>query len=43
MTLPLQLSAEFGVNNPNLRVMKQVFRILPFVILPFIINFPTVR
>lgn len=37
-----QLGAESGVDNPNLRAMKTVFRIMPFVILPLTINFPTV-
>ncbi|KAK5893453.1 hypothetical protein CgunFtcFv8_006325 [Champsocephalus gunnari] len=37
----LELGAESGVDNPNLRTMKTVFRIMPFVILPFTINFPT--
>nr|XP_061810832.1 mitochondrial inner membrane protein OXA1L-like [Nerophis lumbriciformis] len=37
----LELGAESGVDNPNLRAMKTVFRIMPFVILPFTINFPT--
>lgn len=38
----LQLGAESGVDNPNLKAMKTVFRIMPFVILPLTINFPTV-
>lgn len=38
----LQLGAESGVDNPNLKAMKTVFRIMPFVILPMTINFPTV-
>nr|XP_057923388.1 mitochondrial inner membrane protein OXA1L isoform X2 [Doryrhamphus excisus] len=37
----LELGAESGVDNPNLRAMKTVFRIMPFVILPLTINFPT--
>ncbi|XP_030043801.1 mitochondrial inner membrane protein OXA1L isoform X2 [Microcaecilia unicolor] len=37
----LELGAESGVDNPNLRVMKTVFRIMPLAILPFTINFPT--
>ncbi|XP_051258412.1 mitochondrial inner membrane protein OXA1L [Dicentrarchus labrax] len=37
----VELGAESGVDNPNLRTMKTVFRIMPFVILPFTINFPT--
>ncbi|XP_042615585.1 mitochondrial inner membrane protein OXA1L-like [Cyprinus carpio] len=37
----LELGAESGVDNPNLRVMKTVFRIMPFVILPMTISFPT--
>ncbi|CAB1345348.1 unnamed protein product, partial [Coregonus sp. 'balchen'] len=38
----LELGAESGVDNPNLKAMKTVFRIMPFVILPLTINFPTV-
>ncbi|KAM3842432.1 mitochondrial inner membrane protein OXA1L [Diretmus argenteus] len=37
----LELGAESGVDNPNLRMMKTVFRVMPFVILPLTINFPT--
>lgn len=37
-----QLGAESGIDNPNLRAMKTVFRIMPLVILPLTINFPTV-
>lgn len=37
----LELGAESGVDNPNLKAMKTVFRIMPFVILPMTINFPT--
>ncbi|XP_012723138.2 mitochondrial inner membrane protein OXA1L [Fundulus heteroclitus] len=37
----LELGAESGIDNPNLRAMKTVFRIMPFVILPLTINFPT--
>ncbi|XP_051983269.1 mitochondrial inner membrane protein OXA1L-like [Xyrauchen texanus] len=37
----LELGAESGVDSPNLRAMKTVFRIMPFVILPLTINFPT--
>eukprot|EP00066_Takifugu_rubripes_P015767 XP_011605033.1 PREDICTED: mitochondrial inner membrane protein OXA1L [Takifugu rubripes] len=37
----LELGAESGVDNPNLRAMKTVFRIMPFIILPMTINFPT--
>ncbi|XP_030636756.1 mitochondrial inner membrane protein OXA1L isoform X1 [Chanos chanos] len=37
----LELGAESGVDNPNLRAMKTVFRIMPFVILPLTISFPT--
>ncbi|GAA6228130.1 mitochondrial inner membrane protein OXA1L [Lates japonicus] len=37
----LELGAESGVDNPNLKAMKTVFRIMPFVILPLTINFPT--
>ncbi|CAL8397962.1 unnamed protein product [Boreogadus saida] len=38
----LELGAESGVDNPNMKAMKTVFRIMPFVILPLTINFPTV-
>ncbi|XP_045556546.1 mitochondrial inner membrane protein OXA1L [Salmo salar] len=38
----LELGAESGVDNPNLKAMKTVFRIMPFIILPLTINFPTV-
>ncbi|XP_068612107.1 mitochondrial inner membrane protein OXA1L isoform X2 [Brachionichthys hirsutus] len=37
----LELNAEMGVSNPKMQQMKAVFRIMPFVILPFIIKFPT--
>nr|XP_014352384.1 PREDICTED: mitochondrial inner membrane protein OXA1L [Latimeria chalumnae] len=37
----VQLGAESGVDNPNLRAMKTVFRVMPFIILPLTINFPT--
>ncbi|XP_043914314.1 mitochondrial inner membrane protein OXA1L isoform X2 [Protopterus annectens] len=37
----LELGAESGVNNPNLQTMKTVFRIMPLIILPLTINFPT--
>lgn len=37
----LELGAESGIDNPNLRAMKTVFRIMPFVILPLTVNFPT--
>ncbi|KAM5194287.1 mitochondrial inner membrane protein OXA1L [Mantella aurantiaca] len=37
----LELGAESGVNNPNLKVMKTVFRVMPLIILPLTINFPT--
>ncbi|XP_061768591.1 mitochondrial inner membrane protein OXA1L [Nerophis ophidion] len=39
--LIMELSVDSGVANPNLRVMKTVVRIIPFVILPLTINFPT--
>uniref|UniRef100_V9KZ66 Oxidase (Cytochrome c) assembly 1-like protein n=1 Tax=Callorhinchus milii TaxID=7868 RepID=V9KZ66_CALMI len=41
MWVILELGAESGVDNPNLRTMKTVFRIMPLAILPFTINFPT--
>lgn len=31
------------MDNPNLKAMKTVLRVMPFVILPLTINFPTVR
>lgn len=37
----LELGAESGIDNPNLRTMKTVFRIMPLIILPMTINFPT--
>ncbi|XP_063325981.1 mitochondrial inner membrane protein OXA1L isoform X1 [Pelmatolapia mariae] len=37
----LELGAESGIDNPNLRAMKTVFRIMPLVIFPLTINFPT--
>ncbi|XP_018411613.1 PREDICTED: mitochondrial inner membrane protein OXA1L [Nanorana parkeri] len=37
----LELGAESGVSNPNLKVMKTVFRVMPLIILPLTINFPT--
>ncbi|XP_069489966.1 mitochondrial inner membrane protein OXA1L [Ambystoma mexicanum] len=37
----LELGAESGVDNPNLHVMKTVFRVMPLIILPLTINFPT--
>ncbi|XP_072006343.1 mitochondrial inner membrane protein OXA1L isoform X2 [Engystomops pustulosus] len=37
----LELGAESGINNPNLKIMKTVFRVMPLVILPLTINFPT--
>ncbi|XP_068443692.1 mitochondrial inner membrane protein OXA1L [Clinocottus analis] len=37
----MELGAESGVDNPNMRTMKTVLRIMPFVILPFTIHFPT--
>uniref|UniRef100_A0A3B4B3K4 Membrane insertase YidC/Oxa/ALB C-terminal domain-containing protein n=1 Tax=Periophthalmus magnuspinnatus TaxID=409849 RepID=A0A3B4B3K4_9GOBI len=41
MFLILELGAESGVDNPNLKAMKTVFRIMPLIILPLTINFPT--
>ncbi|XP_060137822.1 mitochondrial inner membrane protein OXA1L [Zootoca vivipara] len=38
----LELGAESGVANPNLHIMKTVFRVMPLVILPLTISFPTV-
>nr|XP_023969961.1 mitochondrial inner membrane protein OXA1L isoform X2 [Chrysemys picta bellii] len=42
MWLILELGVESGVDNPNLKVMKTVFRVMPLVILPLTISFPTV-
>ncbi|XP_077170186.1 mitochondrial inner membrane protein OXA1L [Paroedura picta] len=36
----LELGAESGVSNPNLRVMKTVLRVMPLAILPLTISFP---
>ncbi|XP_074838842.1 mitochondrial inner membrane protein OXA1L [Carettochelys insculpta] len=41
MWVILELGAESGVDNPNLKVMKTVFRVMPLVILPLTIHFPT--
>nr|XP_060636037.1 mitochondrial inner membrane protein OXA1L-like [Anolis sagrei ordinatus] len=41
MWVILELGAESGVSNPNLRVMKTVMRVMPLVILPLTISFPT--
>ncbi|KAM9335435.1 mitochondrial inner membrane protein OXA1L [Symphorus nematophorus] len=41
MFFVMELGAESGIDNPNLRAMKTVFRIMPLVILPLTINFPT--
>ncbi|XP_041842055.1 mitochondrial inner membrane protein OXA1L isoform X2 [Melanotaenia boesemani] len=41
MFLILELGAESGIDNPNLRAMKTVFRVMPLIILPLTINFPT--
>ncbi|XP_062371862.1 mitochondrial inner membrane protein OXA1L isoform X2 [Sardina pilchardus] len=41
MCVIMELGAESGVDNPNLKAMKTVLRIMPFVILPLTINFPT--
>ncbi|XP_053115047.1 mitochondrial inner membrane protein OXA1L [Hemicordylus capensis] len=37
----LELGAESGVSNPNLQMMKTVFRVMPLIILPLTISFPT--
>lgn len=37
----LKLGAETGIDNPNLKVMKNVFRVMPLFFLPFIVHFPT--
>ncbi|KAJ8268750.1 hypothetical protein COCON_G00113570 [Conger conger] len=37
----VELGAESGVDNPNLRAMKTVFRVMPLIILPLTISFPT--
>ncbi|KAM7377228.1 hypothetical protein PAMA_013827 [Pampus argenteus] len=41
MFLILELGAESGIDNPNMKAMKNVFRIIPFIVLPLTINFPT--
>ncbi|KAL3046318.1 hypothetical protein OYC64_004348 [Pagothenia borchgrevinki] len=37
----LEFAGEAGVDNPSLRKMKTVMRVMPFAILPFTIHFPT--
>ncbi|MBN3299764.1 OXA1L protein, partial [Amia calva] len=37
----VELGAESGIDNPNLKAMKTVFRIMPLAILPLTISFPT--
>uniref|UniRef100_A0A8C6UIV9 OXA1L mitochondrial inner membrane protein n=1 Tax=Neogobius melanostomus TaxID=47308 RepID=A0A8C6UIV9_9GOBI len=37
----LELAVESGIDNPNLKAMKTVFRVMPLIILPMTINFPT--
>ncbi|KAM3821784.1 mitochondrial inner membrane protein OXA1L [Vipera latastei] len=37
----LEFGAETGVSNPSYHVMKTVFRVMPLVLLPITINFPT--
>ncbi|KAL3046321.1 hypothetical protein OYC64_004349 [Pagothenia borchgrevinki] len=37
----LEFGVVSGVENPQLRHLKTVFRIMPFVVLPFTISFPT--
>ncbi|KAL7977692.1 hypothetical protein Chor_009641, partial [Crotalus horridus] len=39
----VQFGAETGVSNPSYHVMKTVFRVMPVLLLPITINFPTVR
>uniref|UniRef100_A0A1A8FP00 Oxidase (Cytochrome c) assembly 1-like n=2 Tax=Nothobranchius korthausae TaxID=1143690 RepID=A0A1A8FP00_9TELE len=41
MFFVMELGAESGVDNPNLRTMKTVLRIMPFIIFPLTVNFPT--
>ncbi|XP_015679868.1 mitochondrial inner membrane protein OXA1L [Protobothrops mucrosquamatus] len=37
----LEFGAETGVSNPSYHVMKTVFRVMPLLLLPITINFPT--
>ncbi|XP_063158974.1 mitochondrial inner membrane protein OXA1L [Candoia aspera] len=37
----LEFGAESGVSNPNFHMMKTVFRVIPVLLLPITINFPT--
>ncbi|XP_007436444.1 mitochondrial inner membrane protein OXA1L isoform X1 [Python bivittatus] len=37
----LEFGAETGVSNPNFHVMKTVLRVIPVLLLPITINFPT--
>ncbi|XP_006037156.2 mitochondrial inner membrane protein OXA1L-like, partial [Alligator sinensis] len=39
--LMVQLGAESGVDIPHLKIIKTVFRVIPLVILPLTITFPT--
>uniref|UniRef100_A0A8C8VI70 OXA1L mitochondrial inner membrane protein n=1 Tax=Pelusios castaneus TaxID=367368 RepID=A0A8C8VI70_9SAUR len=41
MWLILEVGAESGVDNANLKTLKTVFRVIPIVILPLTISFPT--
>ncbi|ETE62324.1 Mitochondrial inner membrane protein OXA1L, partial [Ophiophagus hannah] len=41
MLAVLELGAETGVSNPSYHMMKTVFRVLPILLLPITINFPT--
>ncbi|XP_063769609.1 mitochondrial inner membrane protein OXA1L [Pseudophryne corroboree] len=41
MLAVIELGAEFGVNNPQLAIMKNVMRIMPLTIFAFTIHFPT--
>ncbi|XP_075067578.1 mitochondrial inner membrane protein OXA1L [Mixophyes fleayi] len=41
MLAVIELGAEFGVNNPQLVVMKNVMRVMPLAVFAFTLNFPT--
>uniref|UniRef100_A0A6J0V4C6 Mitochondrial inner membrane protein OXA1L n=1 Tax=Pogona vitticeps TaxID=103695 RepID=A0A6J0V4C6_9SAUR len=41
MWVVLELGAESGVSNPNMQTMKMFFRVIPLVILPVTMSFPT--
>uniref|UniRef100_A0A670YRH9 Membrane insertase YidC/Oxa/ALB C-terminal domain-containing protein n=1 Tax=Pseudonaja textilis TaxID=8673 RepID=A0A670YRH9_PSETE len=41
MLAVLELGAETGVSNPSYHMMKTIFRVMPILLLPITINFPT--